>query len=35
MEIERTMINQTAQNEQETRYLLVLTDAGNNDNNTL
>lgn len=35
MEIERTMINQTAQNEQETRYLLVLTDAGNNDNNNL
>ena len=35
METERTMINQTAQNEQETRYLLVLTDAGNNDNNNL
>ena len=35
MEIERTMINQTAQNEQETRYLLVLTDADNNDNNNL
>ena len=35
MEIERTMINQTAQNEQETRYLLVLTNVGNKDNNNL
>lgn len=35
MEIERTMINQTAPNEQETRYLLVLTYTGNKDNNNL
>ena len=35
METERTMINQTAQNEQETRYLLVLTYTGNKDNNNL
>ena len=35
METERTMINQTAQNEQETRYLLVLTDVVNKDNNNL